>query len=459
MSTDPNPLVAVAWTGARPGVIGPVASIAADVRGGRRTVRDVARAHLARIAQLDPDLGAFQAVDPHRVLREAAELDARSDLASLPLAGVPVAVKDNMSARGYPARHGSPAAPSREADADDGLVARARAAGALVIGISRMPELAIWPFTQSRLGVTRHPDDPRLDPGGSTGGGAVAVATGMAAFALGTDGGGSIRIPASYCGLVGVKPGRGVLPLPGDLDEHWFGLTQAGHLTRDAADARLVHQALAGALPEEGPDQVRVAVSTAVPAPLVRLWREGRSAVGAVAARLQAAGAETQRADPPYPRNLIGIFTQFWHAGVAQEADRLGLAVTELEPRTAAIVGKGRRILAAGGPDRAAADAWRDRVLDWMTSAGVDVVVTPVTAGPPVRAGSLLRAGYPRTLLRIATRNPMTQAWNLSGLPVVVVAGGQHTGVQLVGRPGSEQRLLRLAADSAGAGAGAGPAR
>ena len=173
------------------------ADLAAGVRSHRFSAVEITQAHLARIAALDPDLGAFQCVSPSRALAEARVVDSRADLESLPLAGVPVAIKDNMAATGYPARFGTPATHSRPCRQDDELIRRVRAAGAVIIGVTRMPELAIWPFGQSRLGVTRHPADPRLDPGGSTGGGAVAVATGMAALALGTDGGGSIRIPAA----------------------------------------------------------------------------------------------------------------------------------------------------------------------------------------------------------------------------------------------------------------------
>ena len=216
------------------------------VRTGQTTALAVAEAHLERIAALNSRLGAFEFVDPARVRAEAASVDASPNRADLPLAGVPIAIKDNMAATGYPARNGSLAPSTAVAEHDDEIVRQVRAAGAVIIGVGRMPELAAWPFTQSRLGISRQPDDPALDPGGSTGGGAVAVATGMAAAALGTDGGGSIRVPAAFCGLVGVKPGRGVLPLPGDLAEHWYGLTQSGFLTRTVADAQLISAVLAG---------------------------------------------------------------------------------------------------------------------------------------------------------------------------------------------------------------------
>jgi amidase len=240
------------------------------------------------------------------------------------------------------------------------------------------------------------------------------------------------------------------VPLPGDLAEHWYGLTQAGALTRTVADARLVYGVLGGAgtAPADTPPS-RIGLSTVVPAPLGRMSKAGKAAVARAGSILEAADLGTLRAEPPYPRDLIAIFTKFWHAGVAQDAERLGLTPARLEPRTASIVAKGRKVISAGGPDRTVASSWREAVLSWMSAVGVDVVMMPATAGPPVKAGSLVAAGYLRTLLTAATRTPMTQAWNLSGLPVVVVpvpGGPKLVGVQLVGRPGAELQLLQVAA-------------
>ena len=184
------------------------------MRAGTTTAVEVARAHLARVAARDGELGAFQAVDAERVLAEAAGVDSRPDRFALPLAGVPVAVKDNVPVAGHPTRYGSVAASTAPARRDDELVKRLRRAGAVIVGKTRMPELAVWGFTQSALGVTRNPLNPERDPGGSSGGSAAAVAAGMAALALGTDGGGSIRIPAAYCGLVGLKPAPGSFRCP-----------------------------------------------------------------------------------------------------------------------------------------------------------------------------------------------------------------------------------------------------
>ena len=428
------------------------AEIAARVHDGRTSAVAVAGAHLARIAELDRRLGAFQEHDPERVLAEAGAVDRRADRFALPLAGVPVAIKDCVDVAGYPTRHGSAATDTTPARRDDELVKRLRAAGAVVIGKTRMPELAIWGFTHSALGTTRNPLDPALDPGGSSGGAAAAVAAGMAALALGTDGGGSIRIPAAYCALVGVKPGRGVVPLPGGADEHWYGMSAVGPLARTAEDAALMLGVLAGrSFAVDAPGPVHVALSLAAPLPFTRPHPDHRAAAVGAAARLRAApgGAAVTLADPPYPRTLGLMWSRRWHAGVAEDAEHLALDLSAVERRTAAVVRRGRRVLRFGAPREAALAGWRDRVLEWFDAGGYDVLVSPATARPPVAAGALAGRGYRATFARSAWRMPYTQAWNLAGLPAVVAPvriGGRPVGVQLVGRPGAESELLSAAA-------------
>src|SRR4051812_40104726 len=424
--------------------------LADGVRAGRRTAVDVVREHLARIAERDPQLSAFQAVRADAALAEAAAVDAAPDRGRLPLAGVPVAVKDNIAVGGEQVRHGSAATASRQrAERDDLLVERLRAAGCVVVGTTRMPELAAWPFTASAaFGVTRNPWNPALDPGGSTGGGAAAVASGMAALAIGTDGGGSLRIPAAHCGLVGVKPSGGLVPLPDGLTEHWCGLTVAGPIARTPADAGAALAVLVGndgaSVPPE-PGSLRVAVSLRSPSPLARPDARARAAVDGVEDTLRAAGCSVRRDDPPYPATLLQTWGRYWHAGVAQDAGRLGLDPDRLEPRTAAMVRRGRRVLRRGGPS--GAQAWRVRAERWFEA--YDVVVTPVVARGPGPAGALDGRGYLATYLASARSIPYTQAWNLAGFPAVSVhtgvLGGLPMAVQLGGAPGSELMLLAVA--------------
>src|SRR5689334_5145603 len=211
--------------------------IAAQVRAGRLSPRQVVEQCLARIAEADPAIGAFQVVAAEAARRAADALAERADLDTLPLAGVPVAVKDNLDVAGLPTRHGSAATPATPATEDDVLVRRLRAAGAVVVGKTRMPELAIWPFTESSaFGGTRNPRDLSRNAGGSTGGGAAAVAAGLVPLALGSDGGGSLRIPAANCGVVGLKPARGTVPLAGGAVDHWYGCTAYGPIAATVAD-------------------------------------------------------------------------------------------------------------------------------------------------------------------------------------------------------------------------------
>lgn len=417
------------------------AQIAADVRAGHRSARDVAHEHLARIAELDPALNAFQTVRASGALADAAAVDADPRRADLPLAGVPVAVKDNTAVAGEPVRLGSAATSAEPSHEDDVLVARLRRAGAVVVGTTRMPELAIWGFTSSVAhGPTRNPLDPRLDPGGSSGGAAAAVAAGMAALAVGTDGGGSIRIPSAYCGLVGLKPTRDAVPLPGGVAEHWLGLTVAGPIARSASDARLLFEVLTGAAVTSTTGPLRVATSTASPNPLGRPGPHQRAAVTIAAERLAEAGHVVTPARLRYPATLLNQWTRVWLAGVAEEADRLGLDPDRLEPRTRTMVRKGRRV-------RRTASSWPDRAAALF--AEHDVLVTPVTARDAGPAGEHDGRGYLATYLAAGRSVPFTPAWNLAGFPAISVpvgsADGRPLAAQLVGRPGTDGVLLALA--------------
>lgn len=428
-------------------------AIADDVRAGRRTAVDVVAAHLDRIAERDGELNAFQAVRATEALAEAAAVDAHPRRAELPLAGVPVAVKDNTAVAGVALRHGSAATSDEPAPADDELVARVRAAGGVIIGSTRMPELAAWGFTSSRaFGVTRNPLDPHLDPGGSSGGAAAAIAAGMAAVAVGTDGGGSIRIPAACCGLVGVKPTAGLVPLPGGAAEHWCGLSVAGPIARTTADAAALLAVLAGdpalTSPADVPGPLRVACSARPPALPTRADVHQLAALDVATHALRALGHAVAAAHPPYPSTLPQQWQRRWWAGIATDVERLGLDPARLEPRTRAMARRGRRVLRFGGPRPAVAAAWRERATRWF--ADHDVLVTPAVARRPGRAGALNGRGYAATWLAQATAVPYTPAWNLAGLPAVVVPVGERDGfplvVQLVGPAGSERLLLALAA-------------
>ena len=185
---------------------------ARDVRAGNLTARAAAEQALERIARVDDRVGAYQVVRSEKALAEADAVDARTDRFQLPLAGVPVAVKDNVAVAGEPMRIGSAGTDPRPQDKDHEVVRRLRGAGAVVVGITRVPELCVYGTTDSMYGITHNPWDLDRSPGGSSGGSAAAVASGTVPVAHGNDGMGSIRIPSACCGLVGIKPGLGVVP-------------------------------------------------------------------------------------------------------------------------------------------------------------------------------------------------------------------------------------------------------
>lgn len=199
----------------------PAAEMARLVRSRTLDPVELLEAILRRIDALEPRLHAFVAVLERSALDQAERLRDRSDLDRLPLAGVPVAVKDNIEIAGEPTTQGSRAGSQAPAAEDSTIVRRLREAGAVIVGRTVMPELAIWPFTEPEaFPAPRNPWNLDRTPGGSSGGSAVAVAARMAALAVGSDGGGSLRVPAACCGIVGVKPAPGLVPLPGEQTEH-----------------------------------------------------------------------------------------------------------------------------------------------------------------------------------------------------------------------------------------------
>jgi amidase len=420
--------------------------IAAAVREKRVTPREVVAEHLARIERLDDRVGAFRAVRAEAALTEADEVGARGEPAELPLAGVPVAVKDNLAVRGESTRVGSAATPDTPAKADHVTVARLRAAGAVVVGLTNVPELCVFGTTEGVHGTARNPWDPARSAGGSSGGSAAAVAAGMVPLALGNDGMGSLRIPAANCGLVTVKPGHGVVPA-GIGEGDWFGMSENGPLATTVADARLMLAVLAdGALPDrEDSGALRVAASLRSPLAGVTVSRPYADAVREAAGVLMKAGHQVRRADPPYPASLSLTALTHWTAGTSVDARDLDRRL--LARRTRVHAALGRRFVG-----RVASGRGRERLRGRLEPffAEYDVLLTPALARRSPAAAPWHERGWLRNVVANSAYSPFTPPWNLTGWPAMTVPfgtlpSGAPCAVQLVGRPGSEAALLELA--------------
>ena len=413
------------------------------MRQGRLTAVELLELCVARIDRLDGRLNAFRTVFRASALAEAQAADAaRARGDDRPLLGVPVAVKDNVEIAGHAPSMGT-GSPEPVAAQDAEQVRRLRAAGAVVVGTTHLPELALWPFTESQTwGATRNPWDPAHMTGGSSGGSAVAVASGMVAAATASDGGGSIRIPAAVCGLVGLKPQRGRVPLA-PHDEHWHGLSVAGILTRTVADSALVLSVLTdgdlqAAVPD--PDPLRIAWTTKAPTP-TRVHPAVEGALQGTIAVLRGLGHVVEAGDPEYGKVQQSFLVRYL-AGARD--DWRALADPRRTERRTRVVGRLGGLISARLLARAR--RWGEQPLE--LPGGADVLLMPVTASPPRQVGSLDGLRAVALAARVA---PYTPACNVTGQPAISVPAG-HTAdglplaVQLVGRPGDDQLLLRLAA-------------
>ena len=393
----------------------------AAVRAGTTTARAAAQASLDRIAAVDPALGAYQVVRGERALAEADELDRRTDLAGLPLAGLPVAVKDNVPVSGEPMREGSAGTDPAPQAHDHEVVRRLRAAGAVVVGITRVPELCVFGATDSVFGITRNPWDHTRSPGGSSGGSAAAVAAGTVAVAHGNDGMGSIRIPSACCGLVGIKPGLGTVPA--DVGNgSWFDMAENGPLGTTVADVALVLSVMAGrpeladVAPPEAP--LRVAVSVRSPAVGGRVDREYAHTARATADALAGAGYRVVEADPPYSTSMMLSGVARWSAGTERDAEHL-VDRARLEPRVARHAALGRRVLDRGRPTQQGRERWRAAVDAWF--ADHDVLVTPALAQRPLPAHRWGERSWLSNVLSNSRYAPFSAPWNLAGWPAMTV--------------------------------------
>jgi amidase len=392
---------------------------------------------------------------PERALADADKAQARVAAGDdAPLLGVPVAVKDNVDVTGELTCHGTAANESKATD-DAECVRRLRAAGAVIVGKTHLPELALWgQFTESQTyGPTRNPWDPERASGGSSGGSAVAVASGMVAGALGSDGGASIRVPAAMCGIVGIKPQRGRVSMAPDRD-HWHGLTHFGPLARSVGDAALLLDVLgdsgtelSGAVVRE-PGRMRIGIALKPGLPGVRLQKPWREAVERTGELLRSLGHEVVKAQPRYGA-LLPVIMPRYLAGVADDAARLdkpGL----LEGRSRRMARAGRRL--HGRPLRRALRREPAVAARINKPFGqVDALIMPTVAQAAEPVGASQPRGAVRTFYRGGPYVCYTAPWNYTGQPAAAIPAGfdddgMPLSVQLVVRPGEDATLVSLAA-------------
>ncbi|MGW0880201.1 amidase [Streptomyces sp. NPDC002671] len=422
------------------------AEIAAAVREKRVTPREVVAEHLARIERTDGLTGAFRKVRAEAALSEADAVGSRPELADLPLAGVPVAVKDNVAVRGESHRDGSRATADAPAAEDHVTVARLRAAGAVVVGLTNVPELCVFGTTEGVYGTSRNPWDTSRTAGGSSGGSAAAVAAGLVPIALGNDGMGSLRIPAANCGLVTLKPGLGVVPA-GIGNGDWFGMSENGPLATTVEDLRLMLSVLADSefTGQEQRTPRRIAVALRSPLAGVSVSKPYTTAVREAAGVLARAGHRVRRAEPPYPLSLGVTALQHWTAGTAVDAEGLDPALLVRRTRVHAAVGRRFVRSVRTGDSR---ERLRARLAPFF--AEHDVLLTPALARRSPKAGPWHERGWLRNILANTAYSPFTPPWNLTGWPAMSVPfgtlpSGAPCAVQLVSRPGGERDLLELA--------------
>jgi aspartyl-tRNA(Asn)/glutamyl-tRNA(Gln) amidotransferase subunit A len=449
--------------------------LAAAVRERRWRCVEVVAASLERIAAIDSTLHAFCTLAADTAFAQAEALDARLD-AKLPvgsLAGVPVAVKDLLCTRGLRTTFGSRLYADFVPDEDDVVVERLRAAGAVVIGKTNTSEFGYGAVGHNPLfPTTRNPWNPALTPGGSSAGSAVAIATRMLPLALGSDGGGSVRVPAALTGVFGIKPSWGRVPVyPGCRDERfpgasgWESLEHIGPITRHAADAALMLSVLAGptprdrhSLPSESDDWrvpapetlhgCRIAVSVDLGHAVVDA--EVRAAVEAAVQRIgEALGAAVHHTHPD-----IGPTQSMFETLVAMETDRAGLRDMALRQGLALTGWLGELVAHPWTADQfTAASMARKRIVNttWRFMQQHRFLLTPTTAAP---AFAIDRDGPSH----IDGQAVPPTAWlafsalaNLTGLPAASVpigltADGRPIGLQIMGCHLDDRGVLALAA-------------
>ena len=446
----------------------PALDLAARIRTKDVSPVEVVDAVLARLARLNPRLNCFCAVaaDEARDAAQAAEVAVMTGERLGPLHGVPVSIKDVIFTRRIPTTAGSRLFADRVPEEDAVSVERLKAAGAIVIGKTTTPELGHKGVTDSPLcGITRNPWNPALTPGGSSGGAAAAVATGLAPLALGTDGGGSIRVPASFCGIYGLKPSWGRVPVSPRL-AGWQGVTVVGPLTRTVRDAAVMLDVMAGpddrdmhSAPADGAPSYLEACEGGV-AGLSAGWSpdlgsaqvdpEVAEICAGAAERFESLGCHVEVVTPDWENPEEIFSTKIAAESFAAWGERLGDSAELLDRSFVRLLEYGRTITIEQYL-RAVfrqADFWTD-VQRFLSR--FDLLLTPTVAVPPFEVG---RPGVKEINGRPVSPlgwMPFCFPFNLTGQPAATVPvgftrAGLPVGLQIVGRRHGERTVLAASA-------------
>jgi amidase len=448
----------------------PASELAELVRTGEVSARDLVQESLTRIDELNPELNAFVDVFADEALAAADGVGPGDER---PFAGVPIAIKNNRSIAGKRLTFGSDFMADWEAPYDHNVVRRLRDAGFIVVGSTTLPEWGILPWTNTkRFGPTRNPWDPARTSGGSSGGSATAVASGMVPIAHANDGGGSTRIPAACCGLVGLKPQRNRISMAPEIGESF--LATDGVLTRSVRDTALALDLLAGyelgdaswapppaepfaASAGREPSGLRIAVVTNPPidAPVDPVRADAAREAGRL---LESLGHQVEEAEAPWrDDSILHTFTALFAPLVMLQV-AFGRLVNgrepeeeELEPLSWALW---KLVGGMSALDAHLASAqlqiFARGLIGWMSQ--YDAVVAPALAEAPVLLDDVhWRTDDPMGLFRRSGEfTPFTAVANVSGQPAIVLPFDEHEGVpvavQVFGRPAGEGDLLALAA-------------
>ena len=449
----------------------PVPELAALVRGGEVSARETVSAALERIEGLNGRLNAFVEVDGDRALAAADGIEPGDER---PFAGVPIAIKTNVPVEGLCMNCGSRFLENHHPDHTAYLVRRLRDAGFVVVGATNMSEFGILPTTEPRhSGPTRNPWDAERTPGGSSGGSAAAVAGGMLPVAHGNDGGGSLRVPAACCGLIGLKPSRGRISRGPDLGESF--LASDGVLTRSVAETAYLLDVLAGyevgdatwaprpaepyaATVRRDPGRLRIAM-TAANVLDVDVDPECVRGMRAAADVLASLGHEVEEAAPALPgREALHLFVRAFGPAVSLQISYGELLAgrppqdDEIEPLSRVLLDQAHALDSVG---YLAAVAQLQALARGLVAffAEYDVLLTPALAERPLRIGDCNGVGAEplRDLARSGRFTPFTALFNVTGQPAITVPvgfgeDGLPTAAQLVARPLGEDTLLQVAA-------------